>query len=181
MSARPTRDQTHRPVDGAALSKDVEDRDLGLAKIIRETGEMDGAILEVGILAEEGSRKGDGNLTSAQVGLYMEVGAPKANVDARPWLSTAIDDNQNRINAMIRVTTEAALDGKDFERRMKLDGERVRTMIQSKIRNGDPKWKPLEDSTIAKKGSTKPLIDTGQLIGSQSYKAIIGGKATARG
>lgn len=161
------------------MSRDVEDRDLGLARIIRETGKLDGAILEVGILAEEGAREADGNLTSAQVGLYMEVGTP--TIPARPWLSTAIDDNQNRINAMIQRTTEAALDGKDLERRMKIDGERVRTMIQSKIRNGDPRWKSLHPDTIKKKGSSKPLIDTGQLIGSQSYKAIVNGKVSSRG
>lgn len=179
MPARPARDQTHRLARGAALSKDVEDRDLGLTKIIRETGKLDGAVLEVGIAAEEGSHDGGGNLTVAQVGLWMEVGT--STIPARPWLSTAIDDNQTRINALIKVTTEAALDGKDLERRMKLDGERVLTMVQSKIRKGDPDWKPLHPRTIAKKGSTKPLIDTGQLIQSQTYKATINGKVSSRG
>jgi hypothetical protein len=162
------------------LSRDVEDRDLGLAKIIRETGKLDGAILEVGISADEGSHdESGGNLTVAQVGLFHEVGT--RTIPARPWLSTAIDDNQNQINAMIKDTVESALDGEDLGRRMRLDGERTLKMVQGKLRNGDPRWPSLAPGTIAKKGSSKPLIDTGQLIQSQSYKVTIGGKAAVRG
>ena len=51
-------------------------------------------------------------------------------------------------------------------------GEYAVSGIKRKIVNGP--FTPLKPATIAKKGSSKPLIDTGQMIGSITHKEVLG-------
>jgi hypothetical protein len=46
-------------------------------------------------------------------------------------------------------------------------GIQAQNIIKQSFRKND--WKPLNPKTIKRKGSSTPLIDTGQLIGSISY------------
>jgi len=48
----------------------------------------------------------------------------------------------------------------------------TRDEIKRKIRDTDPEWPPLKDSTIQRKGSSKPLINYGDLMNSIKDKVI---------
>ena len=45
----------------------------------------------------------------------------------------------------------------------------LRDMMKKTINQGRPEWKRLQPKTIARKGSSKPLIDTGDLRNSINY------------
>ncbi len=50
-----------------------------------------------------------------------------------------------------------------IEKALRLAGAYLEGKIKEKITNTDPDWPPLKPATIKRKGSSKPLIDTGKL------------------
>lgn len=50
-----------------------------------------------------------------------------------------------------------------IEKTLRLAGSYLEGKIKEKITNTDPEWPPLKPETIKRKGSSKPLIDTGKL------------------
>ena len=53
---------------------------------------------------------------------------------------------------------------------LKLSGAFLEGKIKEKITEGDPSWASLKPETIKRKGSSKPLIDTGKLRASITHK-----------
>ena len=49
------------------------------------------------------------------------------------------------------------------------NAQSLRDQIKRTIRDGRPEWDPLKPATIARKGSSKPLIDYGDLLGCIDY------------
>lgn len=131
--------------------------------MVAEVGKTNRQRLTVGIHEEEGGAAREGGMTSAAVAFIHEFGAEAAGIPERSWLRGAleqhrreIEDEMRRLAALIvrnRLTSARAHD---------LLGARIVSLIQRRIRDGtDP---PLAPATIARKGSSVPLIDTGQLI-----------------
>ena len=59
---------------------------------------------------------------------------------------------------------------KEKERILRLAGAFLEGKIKEKITLSDPDWPPLKPQTIKRKGSSKPLIDTGRLRNSIIHK-----------
>ena len=56
------------------------------------------------------------------------------------------------------------------EQILRVAGAFLEGRIKEKITEGDPDWPPLRPETIKRKGSSKPLIDTGKLRASITHK-----------
>lgn len=65
---------------------------------------------------------------------------------------------------------------KEKERILKLAGAFLEGKVKEKITHSDPSWPPLRPETIKRKGSSRPLIDTGRLRDSITHK-VEGDKA----
>ena len=59
---------------------------------------------------------------------------------------------------------------KEKEQILRKAGAFLEGAIKQKITEGDPSWPPLKPETIKRKGSSKPLIDTGKLRASITHK-----------
>ena len=59
---------------------------------------------------------------------------------------------------------------KEKEQILRKAGAFLEGAIKQKITQGDPSWPPLKPETIKRKGSSKPLIDTGKLRASITHK-----------
>jgi hypothetical protein len=111
----------------------------------------------------------DTKITIAELGAIHEYGAPKAGIPERPFLHPAIREGLPQITRLQAVIGLDVQNGKttkaDGLERLGLLGQRL---VQQKIRHGE--FVPLKPATIArKKGSTKPLIDTGQMMQSVTF------------
>lgn len=149
----------------------VIDRDLGWAAIRRNLRQMDNVTTKVGLPAE-GAVAGEGEATSmsevATVGVVHEFGAPARNIPERSWLRSVYDENRNRLQRVKAKETGRVIDGKqDARQAIARVGGWFAAQVKAKIRKGP--FAPLEPETIARKGSTKPLIDTGQMIQSITH------------
>jgi len=56
------------------------------------------------------------------------------------------------------------------ERLLRLVGAFLEGKVKLTIQQGRPEWPPLKPETIKRKGSSKPLIDTGKLMNSITHK-----------
>lgn len=56
------------------------------------------------------------------------------------------------------------------ERILRLAGAFLEGRVKETIQRGRPDWPPLKPSTVKRKGSDKPLIDTGKLLNSITHK-----------
>lgn len=140
--------------------------DNGANKVLR-LGRRKVAV-RVGVLGSKaGAKKGD--VTVAQVAEWAEFGIGQPE---RSWLRGWIDAHESEIQARIDKEYSEVIRGKRSEdQALNRIGLWLQGQIQLNIAdfpgNG---FEPNADSTIERKGSSTPLIDTGQLRSSISYE-----------
>ena len=126
--------------------------------------------IEVGFLS---SAKYEDGTPVASVAAWNEFGTQRANgsthIPERPFFRTS--------NKTMRRQVLAVLKGRVDPRTMAVDartaglvGQTAKREIQRNIRDGI--WEPNAPSTIARKRSDTPLIDTGHMRRSVDYKPI---------
>lgn len=140
--------------------------------------EKSGASVEIGFQGQEAedkkTSKEDGvemtnldALTLVEVATFHEFGT--VHVHQRSFLRSNDRDNRKKYRNMItEIKDKIIFESMTITRGLSLLGEQIRADIQTKIRAGiNP---ALAASTIKAKGSSKPLIDTGQLVAGITYK-----------
>lgn len=109
--------------------------------------------------------------------LYIEShGSPAYNVPPRPIIEPAIEaeDNKEMIAKQLARAASEAIDGKPGETRASL--HRAGLTAQNAVRDWfeDPRnnWPANTPATIKKKGSDRPLVDTGELRKAITYVVV---------
>lgn len=107
-------------------------------------------------------------VTNAQVATWMEYGTP--TIPSRPAFRMTIEQNAVKYYKFIKSGLVAVVERrlKDTHLLLSLLGERAVADVRLTIRKGVPP--PLSADRIKRKKSSKPLIDTGQLINSITYE-----------
>ncbi len=126
------------------------------------------SVVKAGILAKDGSENHSEGITVFQIGMIHEFGVPEKNIPRRSFIRVPIENNIKEITKLIennhKLVSENTMSAKTALDRI---GIKAQNTIKESFRNND--WKPLKRATVKRKGSSRPLIDTGQLIGSISY------------
>lgn len=147
--------------------------DRGASRLLRAVSER-GPTVEVGVIGAKGDEPhtgaGDGgDVTVAQVAEWMEFGTP--TIPARSWLRAAIDEFGPELERRISIESRAVISGqRTQEQALARVGVWIVGKIQERIARGIPP--ALAAGTIARKGSTTPLIDTGQLRSSITSRVV---------
>lgn len=122
-----------------------------------------GSALKVGFL--EGATYPDGT-SVAMVAAVQNFGAPSRGIPPRPFFSNMVRDKQAEWGpALGRILERTDFDG---ERALALMGEGIAGQLRQSIL--DTNSPPLAESTVARKGFDKPLIDTSVMINSIDYE-----------
>ena len=100
--------------------------------------------------------------------LYIHTnGSSLRHIPARPVIQPAIEDPENRVQilAELELAAKAAFEGKPevVERQLKLAGTVAANAAKAWFTNSKNHWAPNAPSTIRRKGSSRPLIDTDAL------------------
>jgi|1185.fasta_scaffold10404_2 phage gpG-like protein len=144
---------------------------------LRDTG----AIVKVGVQGQQAAaNRQDTTLTIGAIAQIHEFGKviqqPKMRrtivIPERSFLRATVDIYQAAIARRDVLLAQGYVLGKfGLKQSMELLGEYVVGLIKQRIANGIlPANRP---STIRRKGSSKPLIDTGQLRNSITYKVEV--------
>ena len=154
----------------------IHEKDLGYKKIRDDLIAMN-AYTSVGVHEDAGDSEGT---PLAVIAAVHEYGAEIKNgfgkgirivIPERSFLRSFVDENSGNLENFKQKIVGMIIDGKSTPgQALSLLGEYAVSGVKKKMRNGP--FTPLRPATIRRKGSSKPLIDTGQLIGSISHKEI---------
>lgn len=104
----------------------------------------------------------------AMVAAVHEFGSPEQGIPERSFLRGGIREGVPKFNRLNEANLRAVVLGsKTVDQSLDMLGVVATGEVKRKIRQGP--FEPLKQSTIDRKGSSKPLIDTGQLIQSITY------------
>jgi HK97 gp10 family phage protein len=151
----------------------VVDIDLGYDAILQEIEELSKTSLLVGIQEKaktlsqsKNGRQQTPGLSVAEYAAKNEFGTNK--IPERSFIRTAFDENIGQIENIAADQYGKIIDG-DIAIRQGLGiiGQVITALIQRKIQ--EIRFPPNSPATIAMKGSSKPLIDFGQMVKSVTY------------
>lgn len=144
---------------------------LRLRNSLRELKKIE---VGVGFIAGEATaqkRGADGKINPSdvdivQVAAWNELGTSR--IPARPFMKQTLENNEDEISAFTKALVQRVADGNEtVESAANSLGAKVKSLMQQEIRNGE--FVPNAPSTIRKKGSSHPLIDTGTMRQSVTY------------
>ena len=126
----------------------------------------DNRVVNVGV--PEGKREEDGTPV-AMIAAVHEFGSPSQGIPERPFLRVAVQRNRQKYVRLNRINLVKMLRGQaTVEQALGQLGEMAKGDVQTEIRSGD--FAPLKAATIKRKGSSRPLIDTGQMVQSIAWE-----------
>lgn len=131
------------------------------------------ARVKVGIIGAEAAEEHKGTgATNAEIGAAHEFGT--STIPERSWLRSTFRDPAKREQLrklQARLLRELMNGRITVVQAMGLLGAWAMGAIKLTITR-DGHFAPLKPATIARKGSTKPLIDTGQMVGAITWAVI---------
>lgn len=130
-------------------------------KMLKELAEK-----EVRVGFQHGKATEEDGTDICDIAAWNELGT--VHIPARPFLRKSVDDNVSKINSFLQEKKKDIVRGASAEQVLKEIGIFQKDLIQEKITEGD--FAPNAPSTVRKKGSSKPLIDTGRMRQSVNYE-----------
>ena len=140
----------------------------GLGKVQKLFKATNTKYIKVGILGSTAARE-QGGLNNAEIGLIQEFGrVEKPRIPPRSFLrmplTTHLKDEIEKCKDFKKENIERAIEAGEAEilvKKLGALGEKI--VLEAFKTSGDGKWEANAAYTVAMKGSSKPLIDTGEL------------------
>lgn len=150
----------------------VKDIDKGWRRIVDELNVLNDNDVFVGIHSTAKSTDETGELTAAAIGAIHEFGTKDGRIPPRPWLRSSTDHYSREISEKYGEIFRQVTKGQGFSAKRGLN--RLGLFAQAKVREyfarvGQDVWPDIADDTKLAKGSTKILIDSGQLRRGVTY------------
>lgn len=158
----------------------VSDTDPGFRKLMKKFNDMNEYTVAVGLFPESGYEPGT-EITTAQVGAVHEFGSKDGTIPQRSFIRGTVSEMASQITEMQGEHLTYVLAGTiTYQNALKRIGMTVKQRIQSRIREGiSPANKPA--TIAAKRGKTTPLINTGHMLNSITYKVRMQRENAAEG
>lgn len=141
-----------------------------LKQVMKRAEKLNQLQLVVGIPNDENSREDSDGITNAELGIIHEFGVPERGIPERSFLrSTVSEESAKNLGRLGNVQIAEFLEGKTSAHDVFATiGVYLQGKIVEKITDGE--FEPNNENTVKRKGSSKPLIDTGQLRASITYE-----------
>lgn len=146
-------------------------------RFMKELRELASLEVRIGYQRGETSIASDDDKSRADlvdIAMWNEFGTSSkfgnANIPSRPFMRDSVDKHMEAINHMLMAQKDVLLDGATAKAILNTVGLFQQDLIQTEIEQGD--FIANAPSTIKKKGSDKPLIDTGTMKNSVHYYIV---------
>lgn len=128
--------------------------------------------VRVGVLASKGGSAKEGDFTIAELAAVHEFGTADGHIPERAPVRTTfyVRAKQELADMQAKLAKAIITKGMDPKRAMGILGSWGANAIKKTITGGDGLPPPNAPSTIAAKGSSRPLVDTGMLKAAYSYE-----------
>ena len=131
-------------------------------KYFRELKKMTDMEIQVGF---QGDQKYEDGTSIAQVAAVNEFGA--LDIPERPFMRQSFENHEGELQAACDAAQRLVSSGGSAEQALQQIGVVAKGLVQDEIVNGG--FAPKAESTIKKKGSEQPLIDTGTMRQSVNF------------
>ena len=131
-------------------------------KYFRELKKMTDMEIQVGF---QGDQKYEDGTSIAQVAAVNEFGA--SDIPERPFMRQSFENHEGELQAACDTAQRLVSSGGSAEQALQQIGVVAKGLVQDEIVNGG--FAPNAESTIKKKGSEQPLIDTGTMRQSVNF------------
>lgn len=151
------------------MAVEIKDVDHGYEALRRRVFGFGDPKLSVGILEGQGGEeaKGSSGATLLEIAIDNEFGTDR--IPARSFVRAWFDESKAEIKAQLRNVMIGIIKGKlTKEQALERVGLWAAGQMQARIARGIAP--PNAEATVRQKGSSTPLIATGQLRGAISYK-----------
>lgn len=143
----------------------VVDRDLGFAEIISNLKKLDGKEIKVGIQGDETAEYENG-VGVIDVAIFNEYGTDK--IPSRPFIRQCFALHNQEAYERLKKAVDFIERGGDVDLALGNIGQWYEDQMKNVLMTYP--WKPNSPSTIKRKGSSRPLLNTKQLRDSIRYK-----------
>lgn len=153
---------------------EVIDTDLGWQRIKKNFISLHTRVIKAGVLESAGNgKKGVSIAFYASCNEYGTYGSGSEwqRIPARPFMGLTADEQKmwrTPITQAINRIIGSANGTMDVKAELSVVGEKMKKDIKNNI--GQNKYKPLAPSTIARKGHSIPLMDSGALYDAIDYE-----------
>lgn len=144
---------------------DVIDKDLGLAEIISSIKSLGGKTIKIGIQGDETAEYENG-VSVIDVAAWNEYGTDR--IHSRPFIRQCFALHSEEAFVRLQKIADFIQRGGNVDLALNNVGQWYQDRMKETLQTYP--WRKNEDSTIARKKSSKPLIDTKQLRDSIRYK-----------
>jgi phage gpG-like protein len=146
------------------VSIKVTKKDLGWKRVKRSVQDASKAHALVGWL---------GGGRNAELAAIHEFGAPERGIPARAPVATMMRTKENELRQLTeRLIGEVATGAMSTNQALGLLGAKAASELKKTIATGPHLTPALKPATIARKGSDRPLVDTGRLVNSISWVVV---------
>ena len=121
--------------------------------------------LEVQVGFQAGEAKEENGVDIAEIAAYNELGS--SGTPARPFMKQSFENHEDQLRAACATVEKKIQGGATAEEALETLGVFCKGLVQQEIVDGG--FAPNAPSTIARKGSDQPLIDTGTMRQSVNY------------
>lgn len=157
----------------------ITTRDRGLRRFQKRLKSLaKGVTVTVGVQGKEAEQSYDDGTPVVVVAAVHEFGREDGSIPQRSYLRSTFDANRKKYERMIPSKARMVIKGGPTGKQVMFEiGETLREDVVKAIKAGIPP--PLAPATIARKGSTLPLVDWGILMAAISTVVREGGKPIA--
>lgn len=142
-----------------------------LRRLAREVFKLGSGKVKVGVLANKGGGANHGGISMAELAAIHEYGSPAAGVPERSFIRRTFAAKEDDVAKMAARLAAGVFSGQmSATRALEILGAFGATEVKKTITEGAGVPPPNAPSTIAKKGSSRPLVDTGRLLGSIQWE-----------
>ncbi len=148
--------------------------DRKLQGILASVKKMDKAYVKVGVLASKGgdAKHADTDLTMVELMAVHEFGSVDGRIPDRAPIRLTFETTEEEFKPFIaNLAKQVVTNGMPVEKALALLGQKGAAEVKKTITQSDLP-PPLSPVTIARKGSDRPLVDTGQLVNSVTYEVV---------
>jgi hypothetical protein len=160
----------------------IVDRDRGWKAMVQRAKRAREGRVKVGVLADDHKGGADHEgITVAELAVVLHFGTtPDENGDqhipARPFLAMAFDEQRDKLADMGGKLLAKVVTGEvEQAQALGILGAKLSTEAKKVITVGN-RLEKNADATVAAKGSSRPLVDTGRLVNAITYAIDKDGK-----
>ncbi len=144
------------------------------------------SVVKVGIIASKGGDEPveGGDITMIELAAIHEFGSPAAGIPQRSFIRSTFVREANVMGEICGKLVTQVIQGMPLERALGLLGAWGVAQVKNTIKNRQttgPENQANKPRTIAKKGSSLPLVDTGRLINAMTWLVHLGKNRDERG